>query len=154
MSTTNKKEGNVAGRVPPRTTPVSWPPKWMAVQSSGDRRTAPADGHAEHFAADAIEPAAADADKAAKFILAMALTNVYDSIMPARQPFSDQLRRAIQRSGKSRYAISKETGIAQSILSRFVHGDAGLSLENIDRVCQSIGARLATGKATPRKKGK
>jgi hypothetical protein len=74
--------------------------------------------------------------------------------MPKRRSFSDQLRWAIERSKKSRYVISKETGIAQSILSRFVHGDAGLSLENIDRVCQSIGARLATDKPPRPKKQK
>jgi hypothetical protein len=74
--------------------------------------------------------------------------------MPRQRPFSDQLRWAIQQSDKTRYAISKETGIAQSILSRFIHGDAGLSLENIDRVCLSIGARLATGKPPRRTKQK
>ncbi len=71
--------------------------------------------------------------------------------MSKRQPFSDQLREAIERSGKSRYAISRETGIAQSILSRFVHGDAGLSLENVDRICESIGVRIATSEPAQKK---
>lgn len=63
----------------------------------------------------------------------------------------DQLRRAIERSGKSRYRISKETGITQSVLSRFMHGTAGLSVENIDRVCQCIGAKVAITLRKPRK---
>lgn len=59
-----------------------------------------------------------------------------------RKRFSDQLRQAIQRADKTRYQISLETDIAQSTLSRFIHGKGGLSLESIDLVCESIGAQL------------
>lgn len=55
---------------------------------------------------------------------------------------SDQLREAIERSGKSRYRISIETGIQQSTLSRFIQQGTGLSLENIDRLCEYLGAEL------------
>jgi len=55
----------------------------------------------------------------------------------------EQLRRAIERSGKSRYAISKETGIEQSALSRFANGKAGLTMENVETVCECIGAKIA-----------
>ena len=60
----------------------------------------------------------------------------------AKRKFSDDLRRAIAQSDKSRYQISMETGIAQSTLSKFVSGKGGLSVEGIDRICESIGARL------------
>lgn len=61
----------------------------------------------------------------------------------ATKPFSEQLREAVQRSGKTRYRISMETGIAQSALSRFVNDSSvGLSLANIDLLCESIGAEL------------
>jgi transcriptional regulator with XRE-family HTH domain len=58
------------------------------------------------------------------------------------KPFSEQLRRAILESDKTRYAIAKETGIAQSTLSRFVNQGAGLSMESIDRLCECLNLTL------------
>jgi hypothetical protein len=69
--------------------------------------------------------------------------------MPTNQSFSDQLRHAIENCGKTRYRVGVDTGIAHSILSRFVNQGAGLSLANIDKVCECIGARLVL---EPRKK--
>jgi hypothetical protein len=60
----------------------------------------------------------------------------------AAKPISDQLRRAIRQCGKSRYQISMETGIPQATLSRFVHGQAGMGWNSIDKLCQCIGVRL------------
>jgi hypothetical protein len=61
----------------------------------------------------------------------------------AAKRISDQLREAIERSGKTRYRISLETGITQSQLSRFVNDPAvSLSLANIDKLCECIGAEL------------
>jgi hypothetical protein len=74
--------------------------------------------------------------------------------MPKRNRFSDDLRRAIARSEKSRYAISKESGIAESTLSRFVNGKGGMSVAGIDRICQCIGARLVVEGQPRPKKGK
>ena len=62
--------------------------------------------------------------------------------MAKKRPISEQLREAIRRSGKTRYRISLETGISESILSRFVNRRAGLSLANIDVLCECIGVRL------------
>ncbi len=39
------------------------------------------------------------------------------------------IRQAIKASGKTRYQLSKETGLDQSHLSRLMKGGAGLSLE-------------------------
>jgi hypothetical protein len=61
----------------------------------------------------------------------------------ADEVISDQLRRAITSSDKSRYRISLETGISESILSRFVNRGAGLSLANIDKLGNCIGAKIA-----------
>jgi len=61
----------------------------------------------------------------------------------AKKLISDQLREAIERSGKTRYRISLETGITQSQLSRFVNDPAvHISLANIDKLCECIGAEL------------
>lgn len=64
---------------------------------------------------------------------------------------TDQLRRAVEGCGQTRYAIGKATGIPQSVLSRFVAGGRGLRSENIDRLCDYLGLML-----TPktRRKGK
>jgi transcriptional regulator with XRE-family HTH domain len=47
---------------------------------------------------------------------------------------SDQLRRAIDSSGMSRYAVAKAVGLDQSVLSRFMAGKSGLAIETIDRI--------------------
>ena len=55
---------------------------------------------------------------------------------------SESLRRAVEQSGMSRYVIAKETGIAQSMLSRFVTGRRGLSLEAVDRLAAFLKLEL------------
>ena len=58
---------------------------------------------------------------------------------------SDQLRAAIAAAaevGISRYRISRETGVEQSALSRFVHGKQGLDLSSIDRLAAYLGLEL------------
>lgn len=72
----------------------------------------------------------------------------------AKKLISDQLREAIERSGKTRYRISLETGITQSQLSRFVNDPAvSLSLANIDKLCECIGAELVLkAESTERKR--
>ena len=66
---------------------------------------------------------------------------------------TDQLRRAVERCGETRYAISKATGVPASVLSRFVAGGRGLRSENIDRLCAYLGLTLTT-KAGNARKGK
>ena len=66
---------------------------------------------------------------------------------------TDQLRRAVEESGQTRYAISKATGIPASVLSRFVAGGRGLRSENIDRLCDYLGLVL-TAKAGNARKGR
>ncbi len=55
---------------------------------------------------------------------------------------SDQLRRAIEAGDQSRYALSKETGISQAVLSRFMHGKGSLSLDSFDRLAEALGLEL------------
>jgi transcriptional regulator with XRE-family HTH domain len=59
---------------------------------------------------------------------------------------SQQLRKAIETSALTRYRISKETGIAQSTLSEFVHGNRSLSLANVDKICELIKLELTQKK--------
>lgn len=46
----------------------------------------------------------------------------------------DQLRNAIETCGKTRYRISKEAGIAESVLSRFMRGENVLTITNAERL--------------------
>lgn len=66
---------------------------------------------------------------------------------------TDQLRRAVEGCGQTRYAISKATGIPASVLSRFVASGRGLRSENIDRLCVYLGLVL-TAKAGKTRKGR
>lgn len=63
---------------------------------------------------------------------------------------ADTIRRAIDQSGESRYAISQATGIAESTLSRFYNGVGDLKLETADMICQHLGLELRP-RATTRK---
>ena len=78
---------------------------------------------------------------------------MYNAGMARKQQLSDQLRQAVLRCGKTRYRIGVETGIAHSIISRFINHGAGMSLSSIDKLCECIGAELVlTTKPTRRPK--
>jgi hypothetical protein len=64
---------------------------------------------------------------------------------------SEQLRKAVEECGQTRYAISKETGIPASVLSRFVASGAGLRSQNLDKLCAHLGLTLTAKAAQPRK---
>ncbi len=74
--------------------------------------------------------------------------------MVKKEPFSDQLRLAVERSDLTRYEISKRTGIAQSILSRFIKQGAGLSMDSVDKLCECLGLRLVSKGIPSKRKGK
>jgi len=71
---------------------------------------------------------------------------------------SDQIRKAIETSGMTRYQISKITGIAQSTLSRFMAGHA-MSTDVLDALSPVLrlsivvnSSRDKTGKRRARKR--
>lgn len=55
----------------------------------------------------------------------------------------DELREAIRNSGETEYRVAKESGVAQPILNRFLHGERGVSLETAAKVCKYLGLHLA-----------
>lgn len=73
--------------------------------------------------------------------------------MPRRLSLTDQIRRAIDESGESRYAIWKATGIDQAALSRFMAGKTGLSLDALDVLADHLRLTISTAKR-PRPRGK
>jgi hypothetical protein len=52
------------------------------------------------------------------------------------------LRRALKKQGASTYAVSKETGIAMSALSRFKSGKGDLSLKNAGKLMGVVGLKV------------
>lgn len=64
----------------------------------------------------------------------------------ARTKLSEQVRRAIERSGMSRYAICKRLGFSESVMSKFMSGKCGLSMETLDRLAELLDLRIVTGR--------
>jgi hypothetical protein len=62
------------------------------------------------------------------------------------RPFSQQIRDAVDASGKSRYAICNEIDLTQGAMSRFMAGKAGLSLEILDRLAPVVGMKITMKK--------
>ncbi len=55
---------------------------------------------------------------------------------------TDQIRQAIDDSGITRYRIAQDTGIDESALAKFYNGKRGLSLDNLDLLCDYLALRL------------
>jgi len=68
-----------------------------------------------------------------------------------RVKLSDQIRRAVDASGLSRYRISKTLGIAESTMSRFMSGPGGLSMEYLDALADLLDLNIMTGKEGQKK---
>lgn len=71
----------------------------------------------------------------------------YSGLVPT---VSETLRAALQRCGETRYAVSKATGIPESVLSRFTHGKP-LRMRNMDTLAAYLGLVLKPGRT---RKGK
>ncbi len=65
---------------------------------------------------------------------------------------TDQIRRAIDESGLTRYRIAHDTGIDESTLAKFYHGQRGLSLDNLDRLCGYLRLRIVMDRKAKRGK--
>ncbi len=64
---------------------------------------------------------------------------------------SETLRSALELCGRTRYAVSKATGIPESVLSRFVHGQP-LRGTNIDILAVHLGLVLTAKPGKARKR--
>ena len=70
----------------------------------------------------------------------------YPTGMSSRVRLSEQLRRAVRDASISRYELSQRTGIDQSLLSRFLSGTSGLSLDSLDLIASELDLHLVAGK--------
>jgi transcriptional regulator with XRE-family HTH domain len=59
------------------------------------------------------------------------------------EKLSDQIRKAIDLSGLSRYRICKLTGIDQGAFSKFMAHKGGLSIASLDDVAEVLGLELS-----------
>lgn len=63
---------------------------------------------------------------------------------------SETLRRELERCGRTRYAVAQETGIPESVLSRFAHGQP-LRGGNLDKLAAHLGMVLVAKPGKGRK---
>lgn len=59
----------------------------------------------------------------------------------------EALKAAIRESGKSQYAIAKESGVALAIVNRFMTGDRDLRLATAAKLCEVLGLELSKRKS-------
>ena len=57
---------------------------------------------------------------------------------------SEQLRRFIKDSGLSTYQLERETGVHNSVLSRFLRDERGLRIETVDALAEFLKLRLVS----------
>jgi len=67
-----------------------------------------------------------------------------------RLKVSDQIRAAISAAEVTRYRISKDTGISESMLSRFMGGSRGLSMEALDTLGEYLDLEVVRRKTRKR----
>jgi len=66
----------------------------------------------------------------------------------------DEMRGAIETSGKTRYRIAQESGVAESILSRLMSGERGLSIDALERLSDSLSLEISIRPKRRQRKGR
>ena len=70
----------------------------------------------------------------------------------SRKLFSEEIRDAINNSGKTHLKICQEIGLVQPAMSKFMTGRAGLPLAVIDRVAKLLDLHITVGRPAVDKK--
>ena len=66
----------------------------------------------------------------------------------------DGIRDAIEASDKTRYRIAQESGIAESVLSRLMSGERGLSIDALETLADYFGLEIVMRPKHRRRKGR
>ena len=82
----------------------------------------------------------------------MTTTRYNEGMAKKLTSLTDQVRQALENCKLTRYRIAEDTGIDQSTLGKFYHGERGLSNENLDRLGEYLGLRIVMDRKP--KKGK
>lgn len=61
---------------------------------------------------------------------------------PVSPTIAETILKKIETSGMSQYRLSKESGVATAVLSRFVTGQRTLTIETADKLCRVLGLKL------------
>jgi hypothetical protein len=61
------------------------------------------------------------------------------------QSIAESLKQAIRDSGRSVYQISKDSGIAQIVIARFLSGERDIRMATADKLARSLKMQLTTG---------
>ena len=70
--------------------------------------------------------------------------------MSARRiKLSDQIRRAVDASDVTRYAIAKTIGLDHGLFSRFMADKSGLSVKNLDALADVLGLEVTAVNPRP-----
>lgn len=59
-----------------------------------------------------------------------------------RKTLAEQIRQAIKDNDKSPYRIAIDTEISQPLLTRFINGKRGISLDTADKLIEYLGLEL------------
>ena len=59
-----------------------------------------------------------------------------------RQSVGDQLRRAFEQSGMTRYELAKRSSIPYSTIHRFMAGERDIVLSTIEKLCEVLQLEL------------
>lgn len=60
----------------------------------------------------------------------------------SKPDLSAALKRAIENSGLTNYALSGLSGVSQSVLNRFTSGQRDITLETAGKIAAALGAEL------------
>ena len=66
--------------------------------------------------------------------------------MGKRKTMTDEVRRAIEEAGMTRYRICKDAGISEAAMSRFMRGQSGFTLRTLDRLAAFLDLHVRKGK--------
>ncbi len=66
-----------------------------------------------------------------------------------KQSFSDQIREAIRRSGRTNHAVARDMGVAPSVVHRFMNG-SGMLTSSLDHLARVLGLRVVVDKRKKR----
>jgi transcriptional regulator with XRE-family HTH domain len=88
-----------------------------------------------------------------QFSVYLTICYVYNKLLPMKS-ISQQLKQIIDASGMSRYRICKETGLAESSMSKFMAGERALSLETVDQIGLLLKLELTAQKGRTVNRGK
>jgi len=64
---------------------------------------------------------------------------------------SQQIRQAITDSPMSMYALAEAAGVQRSMLTRFMAGEVGLTLNTVDKLAPLLGLKIVAVKPIKRK---